>query len=423
MKALSIKQPWANMIASGRKTIETRTWYVNYRGPILIVSSKSPKIEPAGFALATADLVDCRPMTREDEAAACCEIYPRANSWVFQNIRKIDPFQVKGNRGLYEIEFPIKTAAVERLWLSCSNCMEEWYALSDEVGEKCSFCHEGIAEEGEPNFPTTSEGVFELAKQAFPVTSSFGIAGWMLPDGELLALTYGGGRRDRNHGEVSRLFEESLERWEAVNKFRDMGAIRMQPYGSKGGYIIEMSVMPSQEQLQQIRRLLGIANELQVEIFGSGRDGIFFQEYPYGTQMEEIYRDIKAVFAGGGRSKLMQFHNSNNWYKSASALPRGTFEPLKDIIERLSSSIDTKGGIDNALLEINELLAPLTNFRNITAEIQDKSVLLIDSENNEACLLSFVGVNSVVEHASVLLLGNMQKAASSILSQTKYGSK
>jgi len=104
MKALSIKQPWANLIAAGEKTIETRTWATDYRGPILIVSSKTPKIEPAGFALAIADLVDCRPMTRQDESAARCRIYPNAQSWVLRNIRKIHPFPVRGRLGLYDVE-------------------------------------------------------------------------------------------------------------------------------------------------------------------------------------------------------------------------------------------------------------------------------------------------------------------------------
>jgi ASCH domain len=107
MKALSIKQPWANLIAAGEKTIETRTWATNYRGPILIVSSKTPKIEPAGFALAIADLADCRPMTRLDEPAARCSVYPNAHSWVLRNIRKIHPYPVRGKLGLYDIKIPL----------------------------------------------------------------------------------------------------------------------------------------------------------------------------------------------------------------------------------------------------------------------------------------------------------------------------
>ena len=56
MKALSVKQPWANMIASGEKTIETRTWMTSYRGQVLIVSSKQPRIKPAGCAVAVVTL-------------------------------------------------------------------------------------------------------------------------------------------------------------------------------------------------------------------------------------------------------------------------------------------------------------------------------------------------------------------------------
>lgn len=36
MKALTIRQPWASLIALGVKTIETRSWRTNYRGPIAI---------------------------------------------------------------------------------------------------------------------------------------------------------------------------------------------------------------------------------------------------------------------------------------------------------------------------------------------------------------------------------------------------
>ena len=34
MKALSIRQPWAELIMQGRKTLELRTWRTNYRGAL-----------------------------------------------------------------------------------------------------------------------------------------------------------------------------------------------------------------------------------------------------------------------------------------------------------------------------------------------------------------------------------------------------
>lgn len=103
-KALSVKQPWANLIARGTKTIETRRWRTDYRGPLLIVSSKTPAVPPAGHALAIADLVDCRLMTVADEMAAACEIYDGAYAWVLANVRPIRPFAVKGQLRIYDVE-------------------------------------------------------------------------------------------------------------------------------------------------------------------------------------------------------------------------------------------------------------------------------------------------------------------------------
>ena len=90
------------MIASGEKTIETRTWRTRHRGPLLIVSALKPQTAPAGMALAIADLVDCRQMTIDDEEAARCQLYTRAQAWVLENIRAIEPFPIKGQRGVFE---------------------------------------------------------------------------------------------------------------------------------------------------------------------------------------------------------------------------------------------------------------------------------------------------------------------------------
>ena len=48
MKAISVRQPWANLISWGQKSIEVRTWTTEHRGDLLIVSSANPKIAPAG---------------------------------------------------------------------------------------------------------------------------------------------------------------------------------------------------------------------------------------------------------------------------------------------------------------------------------------------------------------------------------------
>jgi len=40
MKAISLCQPWADLIALGYKTVETRYWATKYRGPLLICAAK-----------------------------------------------------------------------------------------------------------------------------------------------------------------------------------------------------------------------------------------------------------------------------------------------------------------------------------------------------------------------------------------------
>ena len=117
MKAISLKQPWASFIAIGQKTIETRTWKTNYRGELLIVSSKS-KIEKGlpyaglfnlklefGKALAIVNLVDCRPMKKIDEEKAMCDYFPDLYSWILSEVKKIEAFPVRGQLGLYEVNY------------------------------------------------------------------------------------------------------------------------------------------------------------------------------------------------------------------------------------------------------------------------------------------------------------------------------
>jgi len=121
MKALSIRQPWASLIAIGKKTIETRTWPTNYRGKLLIVSSKiiDKNIPyrhflelglPLGKAIAIVELVDCRPMRKPDEIRAMCNFYFGLYAWELENIKRIKPFSVKGKLGLYEVDVEAEQA-------------------------------------------------------------------------------------------------------------------------------------------------------------------------------------------------------------------------------------------------------------------------------------------------------------------------
>lgn len=123
MKALSIKQPFAELIRNGSKTIETRKWKTSYRGDILICSSiskhdgyvkykdfvmskklldKLPNIA-YGYAICVASLTDVRPMVITDEVEACCPIYDGAYSWLLSNVRQIRAFPIKGQLSLFNV--------------------------------------------------------------------------------------------------------------------------------------------------------------------------------------------------------------------------------------------------------------------------------------------------------------------------------
>lgn len=105
--ALSVRQPFASLIACGEKPIEWRSRPWKYRGPLVICASARPRIEtdsagqylPTGAAIALVDIVGCRPFTRADLIPAKCadyqgEVYGYA--WILENAREIEPVPVKG---------------------------------------------------------------------------------------------------------------------------------------------------------------------------------------------------------------------------------------------------------------------------------------------------------------------------------------
>lgn len=123
MKALSVRQPWASMIAQGHKTIEWRSWRTNYRGPLLICSGKTPDAVylafdpdeatqnwPLGVAVATVELVEVRPFEpQKDAKPAMIEDDDLASmhgfSWVLENPVAVSGTPpVRGKQGLFEVE-------------------------------------------------------------------------------------------------------------------------------------------------------------------------------------------------------------------------------------------------------------------------------------------------------------------------------
>ena len=128
IRALWWKQPYASAMLVGK--IETRTWPTKVRGKVLICASAKSysnemvnqisgifkmfllsdlirKLLPSsvldvfitGHAIAIGDLVDCRPMTKDDEEK--CFVQYREGLWchVYENVQAIKPFPLKGCQG------------------------------------------------------------------------------------------------------------------------------------------------------------------------------------------------------------------------------------------------------------------------------------------------------------------------------------
>ncbi len=108
LRVLSVRQPWASLIASGRKTIELRSWSTKYRGPVLILAGSGiwrgteHPIGPRGVSLCIVDLINVRAVRPADAQAAC--IAPPEGfgfAWVLANARAVRQVPIKGKLGLY----------------------------------------------------------------------------------------------------------------------------------------------------------------------------------------------------------------------------------------------------------------------------------------------------------------------------------
>ena len=146
VRALNWKQPYAELMFHGK--IETRTWNTDYRGLVLICASKAPyhrdeilkisgnnqlarmehiiqrpinykiNLMYPGHAVGIGELVDCRPMTKEDEDDCFVQYiepwvenkvipntlfrkFTKKQLWchIYKNVRRITPFPWKGSQG------------------------------------------------------------------------------------------------------------------------------------------------------------------------------------------------------------------------------------------------------------------------------------------------------------------------------------
>lgn len=142
MKAISIKNPFASLIANGKKIYEVRSWTTKHRGGLLICSTQKPEKDlwkyyidfgfgfdtnmdifetekvPDGCAVAVSQLVDIIEFDTEElsrlafvQRKALFEYFGDKSYylWELRDTVKIDPFPVSGKLGLFDVDFNFPT--------------------------------------------------------------------------------------------------------------------------------------------------------------------------------------------------------------------------------------------------------------------------------------------------------------------------
>lgn len=117
MKVLSLKQPFAEFVVSGKKTIELRNWNTHFRGEFLIHASKIPDKKamkkfgfeklPCGFIIGKAKLIDVKKYSNELEHKKDRNKHLADSSWgnygfVLRNAKRIKPIPAKGRLNFWE---------------------------------------------------------------------------------------------------------------------------------------------------------------------------------------------------------------------------------------------------------------------------------------------------------------------------------
>ncbi len=119
MKALSIKQPFAELILQGKKKIELRKWNTFFRGGFLIHASKVPDKEvmkkfgfkklSCGCVVGKAKLIDVKKYNNEEEHNKDKNLHLASSKWgnygfVLGDVKRIKEIPCKGNLGFWDFK-------------------------------------------------------------------------------------------------------------------------------------------------------------------------------------------------------------------------------------------------------------------------------------------------------------------------------
>ena len=104
MRALSIRQPWAELILRGKKRIEVRKRRTKIRGVVFVYASatvaerelegcaryriKMQRLKK-GVLVGKVEIVDCRPLRKSDARAACLtRVRPKLWAWILKRPKR-----------------------------------------------------------------------------------------------------------------------------------------------------------------------------------------------------------------------------------------------------------------------------------------------------------------------------------------------
>lgn len=124
MKVLTLKQPWASLVAEGIKKYEFRTWKTNYRGKILIhagagIDKKEMEkfkdlnlVYPSKKIIAEVEIEDCLKLDPElnekiinENNIVYGDKYRTGYVWKLSNVKKIEiDKSINGKLGLWNID-------------------------------------------------------------------------------------------------------------------------------------------------------------------------------------------------------------------------------------------------------------------------------------------------------------------------------
>lgn len=125
MKCLSVSQPFADLIVSGKKTIELRKWNTNFRGEFLVHSPLKIKTKDCkrlkilkkpvtGAIIGKAEIVDVKKYNSKLEVKAdfkkhlaSSDFFNRKYGFVLKNPKLFRiPIPYKGKLGFFDVKLP-----------------------------------------------------------------------------------------------------------------------------------------------------------------------------------------------------------------------------------------------------------------------------------------------------------------------------